>query len=137
VDLARSGPLKYIVSQNVDSLHRRSGVPANMLAEGAHDHQETLPVVLQAFQCACYAGQQQSRVLAIASGKPVSMLGWRAVHGNCFMERCPSCQTYYLRDFEMPTVGFQNTGRSCTHGRCRCVLKAAVKVAQLHVAMLD
>ena len=74
VELAQNGPVHYIVSQNVDSLHRRSGVPPDKLAE---------------------------------------------VHGNCFMERCPSCNTYYLRDFEMPSVGFQNTGRSCTRGRCR------------------
>lgn len=80
VALAKQGPVHYIVSQNVDSLHRRSGVPAGRLAE---------------------------------------------VHGNCFMERCPSCNTYYLRDFEMPSVGFQNTGRSCTSGRCRCVRTSA------------
>jgi NAD+-dependent protein deacetylase sirtuin 6 len=42
-----------------------------------------------------------------------------AVHGNCFMERCPTCSTYYLRDFEMNTVGLKATGRSCTKGRCR------------------
>jgi NAD+-dependent protein deacetylase sirtuin 6 len=73
----REGPVRYIVSQNVDSLHRRSGVPEAELSE---------------------------------------------VHGNCFMERCPSCNKYYLRDFEMPSVGFQLTGRSCVQKRCRCAL---------------
>jgi NAD-dependent SIR2 family protein deacetylase len=75
VALVADGPVQYVVSQNVDGLHRRSGIPAAQLAE---------------------------------------------VHGNCFMERCPSCNMYYLRDFEMTTIGFQNTGRSCSKGRCRC-----------------
>ena len=74
LSLLEEGPATYVVSQNVDSLHRRSGVPAEKLAE---------------------------------------------VHGNCFMERCPNCTTYYLRDFEMDTVGFKNTGRSCSRHRCR------------------
>ena len=34
VELAHHGPLKYLVSQNVDGLHRRSGIAPTMLAEG-------------------------------------------------------------------------------------------------------
>lgn len=66
--------MQYVVSQNVDGLHRRSGVKFEQLAE---------------------------------------------VHGNCFSERCPSCGAYYLRDFEMPSVGHKRTGRVCTVERCR------------------
>lgn len=80
LSLLRDGPAKYVVSQNVDGLHRRSGIPESQLAE---------------------------------------------VHGNCFMERCPSCGTYYMRDFEMVTVGFKRTGRKCTKGRCRCAIMAS------------
>lgn len=35
------------------------------------------------------------------------------LHGNCFIERCLRCETRYLRDFEMDTVGFKPTGRRC------------------------
>eukprot|EP00892_Ulva_mutabilis_P007832 jgi/Ulvmu1/5420/UM022_0215.1 len=81
VGLLRDGPAQYLVSQNVDGLHRRSGIPESQLAE---------------------------------------------VHGNCFMERCPNCGTYYMRDFEMVTVGFKPTGRKCTKGRCRGHLRDQV-----------
>jgi hypothetical protein len=76
LELVESGPVQYVVSQNVDGLHRRSGLPQGNLAE---------------------------------------------VHGNCFMERCPNCNRYYLRDFEMKTVGFNPTGRKCTKAKCRRV----------------
>jgi mono-ADP-ribosyltransferase sirtuin 6 len=67
--LMHSGKLQYLVSQNVDGLHLRSGVPRGQLAE---------------------------------------------LHGNCFAERCHSCGTEYIRDFEVETVGFKRTGRKCT-----------------------
>jgi mono-ADP-ribosyltransferase sirtuin 6 len=78
VALIRAGKLKYIVSQNVDCLHLRSGVPRDQLAE---------------------------------------------LHGNCFSERCPKCQTEYIRDFEVETVGFKATGRKCTVDGCTGRLK--------------
>ena len=66
-----SGKLTYIVSQNVDGLHLRSGVPRHKIAE---------------------------------------------LHGNCFSERCsnPACKIEYIRDFEVETVGFKPTVRTCT-----------------------
>ncbi|KAK9801395.1 hypothetical protein WJX73_005987 [Symbiochloris irregularis] len=70
-DLVDWGKLTYIVSQNVDGLHLRSGVPREKLAE---------------------------------------------LHGNCFAERCPRCSVEYVRDFEMQTVGFRHTGRTCKCG---------------------
>eukprot|EP00775_Hariotina_reticulata_P004906 gene4906-5150_t len=71
--LLQSGKLQYICSQNVDSLHLRSGVPRYQLAE---------------------------------------------LHGNCFAERCQKCKREYVRDFEMDTVGFKPTGRSCDKPGC-------------------
>jgi mono-ADP-ribosyltransferase sirtuin 6 len=65
----RSGKLTYLVSQNVDGLHLRSGIPRASLAE---------------------------------------------LHGNCFAERCHSCGSEYVRDFEVETVGFKRTGRKCS-----------------------
>jgi mono-ADP-ribosyltransferase sirtuin 6 len=76
--LMDTGKLTYLVSQNVDSLHLRSGVPRRQLAE---------------------------------------------LHGNCFAERCPKCRTEFIRDFEVETVGFKPTGRSCTAGGCNARLK--------------
>lgn len=73
-ELVRLGKCPYIVSQNVDGLHLRSGVPRANLAE---------------------------------------------LHGNCFCERCPSCKKEHIRDFEIETVGFRQTGRSCTRPGCR------------------
>ena len=64
-----SGKLTYLVSQNVDGLHLRSGIPRGRLAE---------------------------------------------LHGNCFAERCHSCGSEYVRDFEVETVGFKRTGRKCS-----------------------
>lgn len=58
----------YIISQNVDALHARCGVPLKRLGE---------------------------------------------VHGNMFVERCDSCARRYLRDFALPTLSFQPTGRLC------------------------
>jgi NAD+-dependent protein deacetylase sirtuin 6 len=67
------GKVTYIVSQNVDGLHLRSGIPRARLAE---------------------------------------------LHGNSFAERCRSCGTEYIRDFEVETVGFKPTGRLCTADGC-------------------
>ena len=72
--LVRAGHVRFVVSQNVDGLHLRSGIPPTHLAE---------------------------------------------LHGNCFVERCPKCRTKYVRAFELDTVGFKLTGRSCTNPSCR------------------
>eukprot|EP00887_Chlorella_sp_A99_P002716 scaffold6.g2716.t1 len=71
--LMEGGKLTYLVSQNVDGLHLRSGVPRARIAE---------------------------------------------LHGNCFAERCARCETEYIRDFEIETVGFKRTGRRCSQPGC-------------------
>ncbi|CAG9466603.1 unnamed protein product [Pedinophyceae sp. YPF-701] len=72
--LMRAGKLDYLVSQNVDGMHLRSGVDRARLAE---------------------------------------------LHGNVFSERCPKCERMYYRDFDVGTVGFRGTGRSCASEGCR------------------
>ena len=73
INLMNAGKLTYIVSQNVDGLHLRSGCPREKIAE---------------------------------------------LHGNCFSERCIKCNTEYIRDFEVETVGFKPTGRKCSIKGC-------------------
>ena len=52
--LLRKNIFKFLVSQNTDGLHLRSGVGFNQIAE---------------------------------------------LHGNRNLEKCPSCESHYLRDF--------------------------------------
>jgi NAD-dependent SIR2 family protein deacetylase len=49
--------------------------------------------------------------LHLRSGFPREYLA--ELHGNCFAERCERCEKEYIRDFEMSTVGFEYTGRTC------------------------
>ncbi|KAL5706062.1 NAD(+)--protein-arginine ADP-ribosyltransferase [Ranunculus cassubicifolius] len=81
VELEKVGILKFVISQNVDSLHLRSGIPREKLAE---------------------------------------------LHGNSFMEVCPSCGIEYLRDFEIETIGLKETSRRCSDAKCCAKLKDTV-----------
>jgi len=75
--LVKAGKVSYVVSQNVDGLHLRSGMPRASLAE---------------------------------------------LHGNCFVECCNKCCAEYMRDWEIQSVGFKPTGRSCAKEGCNGML---------------
>ncbi|XP_042470190.1 NAD-dependent protein deacetylase SRT1-like [Zingiber officinale] len=81
VELEKAGILKFVISQNVDSLHLRSGIPRKKLAE---------------------------------------------LHGNSFREVCPSCETEYVRDFEVETIGMKETSRRCSDTNCGAKLRDSV-----------
>ncbi|XP_031407124.1 NAD-dependent protein deacetylase SRT1 isoform X2 [Punica granatum] len=81
VELEKAGILKFVISQNVDGLHLRSGIPREKLSE---------------------------------------------LHGNSFMETCPSCGAEYLRDFEVETVGLKETSRNCSAAKCGAKLRDTV-----------
>ncbi|CAH8381829.1 unnamed protein product [Eruca vesicaria subsp. sativa] len=81
VELERAGILKFVISQNVDGLHLRSGIPREKLSE---------------------------------------------LHGDSFMEMCPSCGAEYLRDFEVETIGLKETSRKCSNAKCGAKLKDTV-----------
>ena len=55
--------------------------------------------------------------LHVRSGYPRGEMA--ELHGNCFAERCERCEAEYIRDFEMPSVGFKVTGRTCSNPKCR------------------
>ncbi|KAK4752638.1 hypothetical protein SAY87_021436 [Trapa incisa] len=81
VELEKVNILKFVISQNVDGLHLRSGIPREKLSE---------------------------------------------LHGNSFMETCPSCGTEYLRDFEVETIGLKETSRNCSAEKCGAKLQDTV-----------
>ncbi|CAN4103912.1 unnamed protein product [Withania somnifera] len=81
VELEKAGFLKFLISQNIDGLHLRSGIPREKLSE---------------------------------------------LHGDSFMERCPSCGIEYMRDFEIETIGLKETARRCSKVGCSARLKDTV-----------
>nr|XP_033509185.1 NAD-dependent protein deacetylase SRT1 isoform X2 [Nicotiana tomentosiformis] len=81
VELEKAGFLKFIISQNIDGLHLRSGIPRKKLAE---------------------------------------------LHGDSFMELCPSCGIEYMRDFEIETIGLKETARRCSKVGCGARLRDTV-----------
>ncbi|XP_031118763.1 NAD-dependent protein deacetylase SRT1 isoform X2 [Ipomoea triloba] len=81
VELEKAGILKFLISQNIDGLHLRSGIPREKLSE---------------------------------------------LHGDSFMEICPSCGVEYMRDFEVETIGLKETARNCTNTDCGARLRDTV-----------
>ncbi|GFP99893.1 NAD-dependent protein deacetylase srt1 [Phtheirospermum japonicum] len=81
VELEKAGILKFLISQNVDGLHLRSGIPREKLSE---------------------------------------------LHGDSFMEQCPSCGAEYVRDFEIETIGLKETTRRCSKAGCGAKLRDTV-----------
>mmetsp|Transcript_16554 Transcript_16554/g.30121 ORF Transcript_16554/g.30121 Transcript_16554/m.30121 type:complete len:303 (-) Transcript_16554:485-1393(-) len=79
--LSKESILKYVITQNVDGLHRRSGLPRNKLA---------------------------------------------VLHGCVFTEACDSCGVEYFRTFDVGTIGFKKTGRTCSDPNCKGDLKDTV-----------
>ncbi|CAL5390271.1 unnamed protein product [Camellia sinensis] len=62
--------------------------------------------------------------LHLQSGIPREKLS--ELHGNAFMELCPSCGVEYFRDFEVETIGLKETPRSCSSYDCGARLKDTV-----------
>ncbi|KAG6414373.1 hypothetical protein SASPL_127095 [Salvia splendens] len=81
VEFEKAGILKFLISQNVDGLHLRSGIPREKLSE---------------------------------------------LHGDSFMEQCPSCGAEYVRDFEIETIGLKETTRRCSKAGCGAKLRDTV-----------
>ncbi|KAL6570860.1 ditrans,polycis-polyprenyl diphosphate synthase [Orobanche gracilis] len=48
------------------------------------------------------------------------------LHGNSFLEQCPSCGAEYLRDFEIETIGLKETKRRCSKAGCGAKLRDTV-----------
>ncbi|MGH0179926.1 UNVERIFIED_CONTAM: hypothetical protein FKN15_002889 [Acipenser sinensis] len=99
--LQRSGSLKYLVSQNVDGLHVRSGFPSTHLALLALQRSGSLK----------YLVSQNVDGLHVRSGFPRDLLS--ELHGNMFVEECIKCGKQYVRDAVVGTMGLKPTGRLC------------------------
>ena len=67
--LIRKGIAHFCITQNVDGLHRRSGLDLSKLA---------------------------------------------ILHGCIFTEKCEACHRDYFRSYDVGTISFQRTGRTCT-----------------------
>ena len=70
--LVDCGRVKFIISQNIDGLHLRSGLDPSRLAE---------------------------------------------LHGNFFLEECPSCRSCLLRKTPVGSIGQKVTGNRCIGNR--------------------
>lgn len=73
-------------------------------------------VALQRAGLVHYVISQNVDGLHLRSSLPRDCLS--ELHGNLFMEWCPSCDTEYFRDIETETVGFKSTQRPCTNAAC-------------------
>ncbi|KAG6522181.1 hypothetical protein ZIOFF_019318 [Zingiber officinale] len=62
--------------------------------------------------------------LHLRSGIPRKKLA--ELHGNSFREVCPSCETEYVRDFEVETIGMKETSRRCSDTNCGAKLRDSV-----------
>lgn len=77
--------------------------------------------------------------------------GLAELHGNCFLEQCVTCQTSYLRDFDVcrwkgphfrtaidhlsPSGISHITGRVCDAAACVAAGKAKIRLAQQHLKL--
>lgn len=88
VELEKRNIIKFLITQNIDGLHLRSGFPRDRLA---------------------------------------------ILHGDIFLETCPTCHTFYARVTPSLTMGLKQTGVSCV------CLKQSNRVCRgkLHDTILD
>eukprot|EP00484_Ammonia_sp_Unknown_P004242 CAMPEP_0197075438 /NCGR_PEP_ID=MMETSP1384-20130603/211612_1 /TAXON_ID=29189 /ORGANISM="Ammonia sp." /LENGTH=498 /DNA_ID=CAMNT_0042514283 /DNA_START=111 /DNA_END=1608 /DNA_ORIENTATION=- len=107
VELMTNGPqyLKYLISQNTDGLHRRSGIPPKQMSE-LHGNQSL---------------ENAEDGLHRRSGIPPKQMS--ELHGNQSLEICRKCGKQYMRDYNCNMEGRNHwTGRYCTVPACEGTL---------------
>ncbi|XP_031744759.1 uncharacterized protein LOC101212255 isoform X6 [Cucumis sativus] len=114
VELEKAGILKFIISQLVVNQLDEVWTEDGRFLDG---NKEIGGGVLFDF-CANIDG------LHLRSGIPREKLA--ELHGNSFMETCPSCGAEYLRDFEVETIGLKDTSRRCSDANCGAKLRDTV-----------
>lgn len=90
VELEKTGIMKFLVSTNVDGLHRRAGT--------SESHVLTHFIL--------WFNSLHSKLAEL--------------HGNCYLEKCTLCSKQYLRKFDVSKLPRPNhrTGRVCDDSEC-------------------
>ncbi|KAL2294859.1 hypothetical protein Nmel_017997, partial [Mimus melanotis] len=108
--LQRVGILKFLVSQNVDGLHVRSGFPRDKLAE-LHGNM----FVEECVKCGKYVSPEGGDWAGMGARLAFP---WQAVLGPPAL-LCPCLHRQYVRDAVVGSMGLKPTGRLCSVTKAR------------------
>ncbi|XP_019712267.1 NAD-dependent protein deacylase sirtuin-6 isoform X1 [Hippocampus comes] len=103
--LQRAGYLKYLISQNVDGLHVRSGFPS----KGNFPFTPSIQPVMEDLLSLGAVSYISFSLLDLLS----------ELHGNMFVEECEKCCRQFVREKVIGVMGLKPTGRYCDVVRSR------------------
>ena len=111
VDLYELGILKYLISQNVDNLHLKSGIPSDILAELHGNH-----ALMKCLDCDARFSKQEIGWDELIHGK-----GYRTERPRSNQPKCPHCEGRIISSIvnfndpmpEKEIVESENQSRKC------------------------
>lgn len=122
VELLNNGPAQYVVSQNVDGLHRRSGIPAEHLAE-VHGN--------------CFLEKCPHCGTVYVRDFEMSTVGFQLTGRKCTAKRCrcerstvllSHCNMYLFAIHWLHLQTELNTPNLCTHVPMYCTSSTSERV---------